>query len=116
MTLQPWLLQHFTGTTGFRVELLLANMVAEKYKSMYEVDLFWIFIFLVFYLYVQVDWVEVVMSVKEFSGHTYSSLRAIYMSRLVRNAKMKLNVESVTPSQVRMIMQKVSKGCFVKDV
>ena len=65
---------------------------------------------------VQVDWVEVVMSVKEFSGHTYSSLRAIYMSRLVRNAKMKLNVESVTPSQVRMIMQKVSKGCFVKDV
>ena len=40
MTLQPWLLQHFTGTTGFRVELLLANMVAEKYKSMYEVDIF----------------------------------------------------------------------------
>ena len=40
VTLQPWLLQHFTGTTGFRVELLLANMVAEKYKSMYEVDLF----------------------------------------------------------------------------
>ena len=38
VTLQPWLLQHFTGTTGFRVELLLANMVAEKYKSMYEVD------------------------------------------------------------------------------
>ena len=40
VTLQPWLLQHFTGTTGFRVELLLANMVAEKYKSMYEVDIF----------------------------------------------------------------------------
>ena len=40
VTLQPWLLQHFTGTTGFRVELLLANMVAEKYKSMYEVDFF----------------------------------------------------------------------------
>ena len=62
------------------------------------------------------DWVEVVTSVKEFSGHTYSSLRAIYMSRLVRNAKMKLNIESVTPSQVRMMMKKVSKGCFVKDV
>ena len=62
-----------------------------------------------------------VTSVKEFSGHTYSSLRAIYMSRLVRNAKMKLNVETVTPSQVRMMMQKVSKGvsskpseCFLK--
>ena len=43
VTLQPWLLQHFTGTTGFRVELLLANMVAEKYKSMYEVDFFLFF-------------------------------------------------------------------------
>ena len=62
------------------------------------------------------DWVEVVTSVKEFSGHTYSSLRAIYMSRLVRNAKIKLNVETVTPSQMRMMMQKVSKGCFVKTV
>ena len=116
VTLQPWLLQHFTGTTGFRVELLLANMVAEKYKSMYEVDLFLDFHISEFFLYVQVDWVEVLTSVKEFSGHTYSSLRAIYMSRLVRNAKMKLNVESVTPLQVRMMMQKVSKGCSVKDI
>ena len=38
MTLQPWLLQHYTGTTGLRVELMLANMVAEKYTSIYEVD------------------------------------------------------------------------------
>ena len=79
---------------------------------------FCIFIFLDFFsMYtVQVDWVEVLTSVKEFSGHTYSSLRAIYMSRLVRNAKMKLNVESVTPLQVRMMMKKVSKDCFVNDV
>ena len=62
------------------------------------------------------NWVGLVTSVKEFSGHTYSSLRAIYMSRLVRNAKMKLNVESVTPLQVRMMMKKVSKDCFVNDV
>ena len=115
MTLQPWLLQHFTGTTGFRVELLLANMVAEKYRSMYEVDLVLVFHIFIF-LYAQVDWVELVTSVKEFSGHTYSSLRAIYMSRLVRNAKMKLNVESVTPMQVRMMMQKLWKGCFVKYI
>ena len=68
-----------------------------------------------FFLYVQVDWVKVVTSVKEFSGHTYSSLRAIYMSRLVRNAKMKLNVESVTPLQVRMMMKKVvSSECLLK--
>ena len=38
MTLQPWLLQHYTGTTGLRVELMLANMVAEKYTNIYEVD------------------------------------------------------------------------------
>ena len=53
MTLQPWLLQHYTGTTGLRVELMLANMVAEKYTNIYEVD-----------------WVEVTRSAKEFSGHT----------------------------------------------
>ena len=38
VTLQPWLLQHYTGTTGLRVELMLANLVAEKYTSIYEVD------------------------------------------------------------------------------
>lgn len=58
-------------------------------------------------------------SAKEFSGHTYTSLRSIYMSRLVRNAKMKQNLETVTPLQVIMIFnpsftnlsefQKVSK-------
>ena len=52
VTLQPWLLQHFTGTTGFRVELLLANMVAEKYKSMYEVNFFLDFHLSRYFLYV----------------------------------------------------------------
>ena len=86
MTLQPWLLQHYTGTTGLRVELMLANMVAEKYTNIYEVD-----------------WVEVTRSAKEFSGHTYASLRSIYMSRLVRNAKMKQRVDTVTALQVGII-------------
>ena len=62
---------------------MLANMVAEKYTNIYEVD-----------------WVEVTRSAKEFSGHTYASLRSIYMSRLVRNAKMKQRVDTVTPLQV----------------
>ena len=29
-TLQPWLLQNLTGTSGLRVELMLANLVIEK--------------------------------------------------------------------------------------
>ena len=65
---------------------MLANMVAEKYTNIYEVD-----------------WVEVTRSAKEFSGHTYASLRSIYMSRLVRNAKMKQRVDTVTPLQVMII-------------
>ena len=61
------------------------------------------------------DWIEVLTSVKGFSGNTYSSGRSIYMSRLVRNAKMKLNLESVTPLQVRMMMQTVcGKGLSLK--
>merc|ERR1712130_931780 len=82
-TLQPWLLQHYTGTTGFWVELMLANLVAAKYTSINEVD-----------------WPEMARSTKEFSGHTYISLRRIYLSTLVRNAKIKQNLETVTPLQV----------------
>ena len=36
--LQPWLLQHYTGTAGFRVERMLTSLVAEKFTDHRGID------------------------------------------------------------------------------
>merc|ERR1719150_1891066 len=59
--LQPWLLQHFTGTSGFRVERMLTRFIAEKFTD-----------------HRGIDWSEIVNEHKEFVGHTSTSLRQIY--------------------------------------
>ena len=61
-SLQPWLLQHYTGTAGFRVERMLASLVAEKFTDR-----------------IGIDWSEMVAQHKEFAGHTRSSLNQMYM-------------------------------------
>ena len=65
--LQPWLLQHYTGTTGFRVERILANLVVEKLGKDKGVA-----------ARSELDWSEMVEQNKEFAGHTNRSLRRIY--------------------------------------
>ena len=50
-SLQPMLLQHLTGTTGFRVERMMTSLVAEKFKD-----------------YKGIDWLEFVNQHKEFAG------------------------------------------------
>ena len=36
--LQPWLLQHMTGTSGFRVERMLTRFVAQNFKDYRGID------------------------------------------------------------------------------
>merc|ERR1712192_103889 len=58
--LQPWLLQHYTGTTGFRIERMLTSLVAEKFND-----------------HRGIDWSEIVKQYKEFVGHTGRSISHI---------------------------------------
>ena len=81
MNLQPWLLQHFTGTSGLRVERMLSSLVAKEYKDTKEID-----------------WRKLVQQHKEFQGHTYRSLNGIYHNILL-GARRKLK-GSVTLQQV----------------
>ena len=67
--LQPWLLQHYTGTTGFRIERMLTSLVAEKYND-----------------HKGIDWSDIVNQHKEFVGHTGASISKIYCS-ILRSAK-----------------------------
>ena len=58
---QPWLLQHYTGTTGLRIELALANLVAQNYSDRKGID-----------------WSEIASQHKEFSGQSGASLSQIF--------------------------------------
>jgi len=68
--LQPWLLQHYTGTSGLRVERMLTALVAQKYKD-----------------HKGVDWSKIVKEQKEFAGHTSASIRQIFNN--IRTTAMK---------------------------
>ena len=67
LQVQRWLLQHYAGTTGFRVEKMLTSLVAEKYKD-----------------HRGVDWEEILNQHKEFVGHTGTSISHIYCEILKR--------------------------------
>jgi len=75
--LQPWILQHFTGTSGFRVERMLTRFVAENFGD-----------------YRGIDWSDIVNQHKEFAGHTSTSLRQIY-HKVIKLYKEKSAVVSV---------------------
>merc|ERR1712001_350695 len=85
--LQPWLLQHFTGTSGFRVERMLTRFVAEKFTD-----------------HRGIDWSEIVNEHKEFVGHTSTSLRQIY-HKVINLCKQKS--ETVTVQEVAAYAEKV---------
>ena len=69
--LQPWLLQHYTGTTGFRIERILTSLVAEKFND-----------------HKGIDWSQILNQHKELVGHTASSISGIYRN-ILSNAKEK---------------------------
>jgi len=60
-SLQPWLLQNYTGNSGLRIERMLTILVAQKFKD-----------------HKGVDWSKIVEEHKEFAGHTGASIRSIF--------------------------------------
>merc|ERR1719430_1030677 len=69
--LQHWLLQHYTGTTGLRIERMLTSLVTEKYND-----------------HRGIDWSEILNQHKEFLGHTAASIGRIFI-RIRSHAKAK---------------------------
>ena len=85
-TLQPWLLQNLTGTSGLRVEVMLANLVIEKLGKDKVVA-----------ARKEINWEELVEQHKEFAGHTNRSLRRVYDGVINRaEKKYKLSRESLS--------------------
>ena len=85
-TLQPWLLQNLTGTSGLRVELMLANLTIEKLGKDKVVA-----------ARKEINWEELVEQHKEFAGHTNRSLRRVYDGVINRaEKKYKLSRESLS--------------------
>ena len=85
-TLQPWLLQNLTGTSGLRVEFMLANLVIEKLGKDKVVA-----------ARKEINWEELVEQHKEFAGHTNRSLRRVYDGVINRaEKKYKLSRESLS--------------------
>ena len=78
--LQPWILQHFTGTSGFRVERMLTRFVAENFGD-----------------YRGIDWSDIVNQHKEFEGHTGASISGIYrrIRRCAKAGKSDVNLQEV---------------------
>jgi len=72
LVLQPWLLQHYTGTSGLRVEIMVTSLVAQKFRD-----------------HRGVDWSLLVREHKEFAGHTSASIRRIFYGCLGRAMKRK---------------------------
>ena len=73
--LQPWLLQHYSGTLNLGVERMLANYILDNYTD-----------------FSSIDWPEVAAR-SEFAGHTVSSLRYMYLQKL-NKAKNMLRLQS----------------------
>ena len=57
----PCLPQHYTGTTGLRVERMLTSLIAEKFSD-----------------HKGIDWPGMVKKHPDFVGHTAASLRQIF--------------------------------------
>ena len=81
-TLQPWLLQHLTGTSSFKIEKMLTRVVAEKFTDLQGIS-----------------WSNLVKQHKEFSGHTGTSLGSVYR-KIISCAKAREGSKEVNPSEV----------------
>ena len=81
--LLPLLLQHYTGTTGLRVERMLTSLIAEKYSDNKGID-----------------WSEIVKQHSEFVGHTDRSLRQTFNKVYHRAKDAKGGAESVSLQEV----------------
>ena len=80
--LQPWLLQHYSGTLNLRVERMLANYIAQTFS------------------FSSIDWPRVAAR-SEFAGHTERSLRVMYLRKPEKTMmKFRMQSKDVTPQHV----------------
>merc|ERR550517_1647456 len=73
-SMQPCLLQHYAGISGFKVEGMLTRLVAQNYDD-----------------YREINWSEIVNQHKEFAGHTVASISQIFRNCLKSARKQKKN-------------------------
>jgi len=62
--LKPWILSYYEKTLNLDIRLILATVIAENFKTIYEID-----------------W-EQILERSEFSGHTVGSLRYVFLRML----------------------------------
>jgi len=74
--LQPWLLQHYTGTLNLRVERMLANYINDNFDT-----------------FDKINWPEVAVR-REFAGQTLNSLRTMYFKNLRVSTRKKFQLEN----------------------
>jgi len=74
--LQPWILQHYSGTLNLEIRRMLANYLADNFKN---ID--------------SIDW-QSVSTKTEFAGHTQASLRTVFFNNLYKETKRNLNDNS----------------------
>jgi len=79
----PWLLQHYSGTTGFRVERMLTSLIAEKFSDSKGIN-----------------WSEIVKQHPEFVGHTAHSLSRIFRTAHAYAKAAKKGAEYVSLQEV----------------
>ena len=79
-SLQTWLLQHYTGTSGLRIERMLTRLLAQKYND-----------------HRGIDWSDIVKQHKEFAGQTSTSISQIYNSiqRFAKSGKGDVSLQEV---------------------
>ena len=73
-SIQPWLLQHYSGTLNLRIERRMANFLAKTFKNVLEIN-----------------W-SMVLVMEEFAGHTETSMKQLLFN-LQKGARKKLNLE-----------------------
>ena len=74
--LQPWLLQHYSGTLNLRVERMLANYISDTFTDFSDID-----------------WSKLAAR-SEFVGHTENSLKQKYFGHLSTDTKKKFGLKS----------------------
>ena len=74
--LQPWILQHYSGTLNLDIRRMLANYLADNFKN---ID--------------SIDW-QSVSTKTEFAGHTQASLRTVFFINLFKETKRDPNANS----------------------
>ena len=73
--LRVWLLRYYKKTLNLEIRPMLANVIAENYETMGDID-----------------W-KGLLKYKEFSGHSDSSLRTVFYAHILPGAVKRLNID-----------------------